>query len=154
MKILYPLTLLSVLLAGCASTQNLKDGGSMLGGFSEEQLRPGLYEMSSIGSYLLFSSAQATWRKRADQLCGTDKYMELNVKSHNESTGQTVVAIQPGMYVPISSSRTSLNGYILCNSSPVGRDEAVRYLASLPELRKKELEDRVRTDLLSMGGPG
>ena len=125
----------------------------MLGGFSEEQIQPGLYAMSATGSYLLFSSAQATWRKRANQLCGVDQYKELNVMATHDSTSGTVVAIQPGVFVPVSSSRTSLNGYILCNSSPIGKDEAERYIASIPELRKKEMEERVRTDLRSMGGP-
>ena len=123
----------------------------MLGGFSSQEVQPGLYELSATGSYFL-GSAHATWKQRAEQLCGKEQYKDIGVAEHFESTGNTMMAIKPGLFVPVGNSKSTLIGYVLCNASLMNKDEAVKYIQSLPELHKKELEDSFHKDMENLGG--
>jgi hypothetical protein len=147
MKYQHLLTFLAIVLAGCASTQDLREGNSIFGGFVDTQIGPGLYEMRATGEF-----AMATWNKRADQLCGRGQHQALQVSARRDVMGTNDVVIGRGIVIPIQSTSNSLNGYVLCNSSSMQKAQAVKYIESLPELRRKELEDSLRTDLAKLGG--
>lgn len=146
-----------IVLCGCASTHNLKTDGSnpFGGGFADQEIVPGLYYMTAIGNtspWPSFSAAIGTWRGRADQLCGKDAYQELTASTAAGFQGFTPAYVRPGLMLDVPKYNTSISGYILCASSRMTRNEAIKYLTDLAATKRKELIAGHRMELEKLGG--
>lgn len=143
-------------IAACSSTHNLKEGRSLLGGgFTEEELRPGLYAMTAVGNLTLwpsFAAAKGTWRHRADELCGTDQYQEILTSQDNGYQGTAMTQATPGRFVPVAKFNTSLRGYILCNTSGLSKDQALEFLESIRLRNAATLAANSEAELSALGG--
>jgi TPR repeat protein len=127
---------LEMIVAGCSSTHDLKkDGFSPFGGgFSEEQLRPGLYKMSATSNFApwpTFGAASATWKMRADQLCGIGSHKDFETVRSSGSGGNVPVLVPSGGVMVASRFNPTISGYVLCVSSSTSMAEAERHLNSL-----------------------
>jgi TPR repeat protein len=149
---------IATLAFGCASTHNLRtDGFNPLGGgFTEKELRPGLYEMmatSNFAPWANLGAAQATWKARADQLCGKEAYEEFFISASATERGQRITfimgrhAIGPFLYV-----NTTITGYLLCKSSDITLEEAVKYVGDSIEAAAKDISDSLERELNELGG--
>ena len=123
------LTLTSIALGttalfGCASSHNLEtDGRSLLGGgYRETKLRDGIYRISvktNWSPWVNTSAARSSWRARAQHLCGSDEFRELEIyeDSYDERP-------------PFGGLRyiiTTRYGFAVCKSTGLS-DEAAREL--------------------------
>ena len=146
-----------VLAGGCSSTHNLKtDGHNPLGGgFADEEIRSGLYHLTATGNmspWPSFSAAIGTWRGRADQLCGKNSYQQI-VQSHGDGyQGTSPTYVGPGLMLNLPKYNTSVSGYILCDSSGMTRNEAIKYLDDLAARNAEELMSSRRRELEELGG--
>jgi hypothetical protein len=122
--------------AGCSSTHDLKRDGfnGFGGGFSDEEIRPGLYKLVAIGNvapWPSFSAAKGTWQGRADKLCGPGAYQEIVEDQQPGLRGYALTFVQPGVVLSLPRYNTSIRGYVLCNSSGMTREDAIQYLSGL-----------------------
>jgi hypothetical protein len=145
-----------LLATACSSTQNLKDGRSLWGGgFSDEELRPGLYSMTAIGNltpWASFAAAKGTWSRRADQLCGTDQYQEIITSQDSGYKGTNMTYAGPGIFVPVAKFNSSLHGYVLCNSSGLSKDQALQFIESVRLRNATALTAGFESELSALGG--
>lgn len=144
-------------LCGCVSTHNLNvDGPNAFGGgFIDREILPGFYYLTAIGNvspWPSFSAAIGTWRLRADQLCGENAYQEIRASVSDGLKGLTTVNIRPGITLDVPKYNTSIGGYILCASSGISHDEAVRYLDDLAADNRRLLISGHRKALEDLGG--
>ncbi len=149
--------LVLMVIAGCSSSHNLKtDGRNALGGgFSDQEIRQGLYQLTAIGNlapWPSFSAAIGTWRGRADELCGKDAYQEIIIESNAGYKGTTPTYISPGRMLDLPKFNTRLSGYLLCNSSGMTREEAINYLDALEATKAQELIANRNKELEELGG--
>lgn len=152
----FPLTLFVVfILSGCASSHNLRTDGfnSLGGGFAESELRPGLYELRASGNLSPWPSlgaARATWKRRADQLCGENAYASLvtalDAGYRGESTYYNLNSL------PLQKFNTTMNGYILCDRSGWSVEQAVQFLIERHEQAAKDLAEGHQAELKRLGG--
>src|SRR5438093_11990955 len=70
------------------------------GGYIDSKVADGLYRieakgrMRSMGAY--FGEAQATWTRRANELCGSAGFRELEIKEYTyEISGQRTLLLMP-----------------------------------------------------------
>lgn len=144
-------------LAACSSTHNFKtDGNNALGGgFYDENISSGLYKLSASGNmapWPNFGAAKETWRRRADQLCGTNKYQEIVTSENAGYQGKNPVYLRPGFMPEMPRYNSIISGYILCDSSEMTVSDAVSYLNDLEtEKRRKSLESQKQA-LSNTGG--
>jgi hypothetical protein len=108
-------------LSGCASSHNsATDGSNVLGGgYSVSKLRDGIYYISSSTNWapwVNMSGATRSWRDRARENCGSDKYAELEI---SESSHDHLPPI--GMVRYIVTTRT---GYAVCESANLSNEAA------------------------------
>lgn len=148
----------ALILTGCASSHNLRtDGFNPLGGgFAEKELRPGLFELRATGNFAPWpslSAARATWKRRADQLCGENAYAEL-VTSQDAGYRGELTYYDLRSHVPISMPKfnTTMTGYILCDASGWSVAQAVQYLKERRERAAKELAEGHQAELERLGG--
>lgn len=118
MKLLWIL-LTSVLLAGCAAHTDLnhKASASVIGGFKDQKLGDGVYFIEATSGMAPWSNsrgAHATFRRRAQELCGDARFSILFV--YEETADVT------GMRHMV----TTVVGYIRDDDSPLSIDEAKR----------------------------
>ena len=79
-------------LAGCVSTHNAQtDGENLLGGgYWESEVRNGLYRIDAKSNFAWwadYTGARLTWKLRADQLCGSSEYEQLEVREYEFVVG-------------------------------------------------------------------
>lgn len=131
--------LLTLLLAACSSTHDLKrDGLNMFGGgFIDEQVGPGLYlvkAFSNISPIPTPDSAAKTFRYRAEQLCPAG-YEEVRTlaNAYRSSSGAMIITPdikRPGLSVdappPVVTSKI---GHIRCIDSPLSLYEARAFVS-------------------------
>ena len=151
------LVLAALMLSACASTHNLREGPSLLGGgFIEEQLRPGLYRLRarSDGSmWPTFEAARSTWSQRADLLCGKDSYLSFDTDT-NPGQRQPVPVFLPGQpVISVSTFNATITGYVLCASSTWSVDQARDFIRSEQARAERESTARVTEQLEVLGGP-
>jgi len=145
------------LLAGCASNNNFRTGSNHLlgGGFLDQEIKPGLYKLSAKANESLwpsFEAARETWKRRADQLCGKDSYQEI-ITTQNEGLRRHDIVYEPTILNPvIPTFNTLISGYVLCSSSVMSRDDAIKFLEELPANEAKELSLRRKSELNDLGG--
>jgi tetratricopeptide (TPR) repeat protein len=146
-----------IVLGGCSSTHNLKtDGNNPLGGgFADEELQPGLYQLTARGNmapWPSFGAAKTTWERRAEQLCGKGAYQEILEARDAGLRGETLVYLNPGQMVLLPKYNAAISGYILCNSSAMTPEQAIKYVNDIPAIAAKEASDRNKSELEKLGG--
>lgn len=152
-----PAWILLVVLGGCSSAHNLKtDGHNPLGGgFTDDELRPGLFRMTAVGNlapWPNFSAARATWQGRADQLCGPNAYREIGTQAWAANRGEAAVYVRPGSMVGLPRFNAVMTGFVLCNSSSLSYDDAVTYIEDLPGRQAREFAAGQEKELAELGG--
>lgn len=115
----------TLLLCGCASTHNLNtDGHNLLGGgYRESQVHKGIFEIYTATNWAPWvntSGARESWRARAKELCGSEKFRELEV---SEGSFDQMPAIFLVRYIV-----THRHGYAVCESSGLSDDEALTFI--------------------------
>ena len=145
-------------LAACSSSHNFKtDGHSMFGGgFADEEIQPGLNEMTATGNFApwpSFGAAAGTWKTRADQLCGKGAHLEIVMNRDAVYRAEVSTYTGLGKVISLPKFNATMSGYVLCNSSSMTRSDAIKYLEELPVIRAKEfaLNQKVELDLLGGG---
>lgn len=156
-KLLSATLIVLVTAAGCSSTHDLKRDGfnSLGGGFADQEIRPGLYQLTAIGNmapWPSFSAAIGTWRGRADKLCGKGAYQEIVEGQDVGFRGYTPTYVQPGLMLDLPKYNTSIRGYILCDSSGMTHSDAVVYLNELVKAKSAELAAAQNNELEELGG--
>lgn len=155
----WAVTILTIaILSGCVSTHNFRTDGISIfgGGFFDEELRPGLHKMTAVGStapWPTFGAAKATWKSRADQLCGIDAYSEIVSSENAGLRGTTPIYVAPArQVVPVPSFNAMIHGYVLCKHSGITVEEAVKYLEELQAAVPKMAAEFHKTELEKLGG--
>lgn len=140
---------------GCSSTCNLNTEDCLWhGGFADQEMLPGLYRLTSnaiMTPWPSFGAAKSTWKARAEQLCGKNAYQEIVTEKDPGLHGSIDVVVGQS-YLPVPEYNTRISGYILCNSSNMSREEAIKYLNDLPVAQAKEEELRLDKELEELGG--
>ncbi|WP_442952987.1 CC0125/CC1285 family lipoprotein [Paucibacter sp. B51] len=103
------LALSAVVIAGCATPY--QPLGS-LGGYSEKQLEPKVYEVTFLGNGGVSRElAQEYWHRRARELCGGDYEHTL---SGPGSTSFSMSLPVGGLMVPVSGTHPKIVGIVRC----------------------------------------
>ncbi len=147
---------ITLMIASCSSTQNLREGRSIFGGgFSDEELRPGLYSITALGNTTPWASyawAKETWNHRANQLCGKDQHQEIIASQDVGYKGTSTTYAAPGVFVPLPIFNARLHGFILCNSSGLSKDEAIQFIESIRQRDAETLNANLVSKLMALGG--
>lgn len=112
----------AVLLSGCASSHNLAtDGNNVLGGgFLQSRIRDGIFQISvktNWAPWVNTLSARSSWRDRAKELCGSDKFRELEI---TEGSYDQLPPFGPLRYIV-----TTRDGFAVCDSANLSDDQAL-----------------------------
>jgi hypothetical protein len=121
-------TLLSaaaLLLAGCASSHNMAtDGRNLLGGgYLDSEIANGLYQISvktNWAPWVNAESAQRAWRGRAEVLCGSDQFRELEIR---ESSYDELPPMGVMRYIV-----TTRDGIAVCTRANLSDEQATRLI--------------------------
>jgi hypothetical protein len=135
-------------LVGCASTHNFAEDGSNIlgGGFTTEEIRPGLYRLYARGNKALFpdvGAAQRTWDARAIQLCGPKAYKEFGVVEGRTTGNEATFFVQGLGPLTFRQHDTSKEAYLLCDSSGLSESQAQNAL--LEKIKAEETQRNLRT---------
>lgn len=145
-------------LVACASTHNHRTDGFNPGGggFSDIEIRPGLYRLAATSNLALwptFSAARETWKMRAAQLCGNEGFDEIDQDYSAGGHSTPVIQVRPGgPMVQGSLYNAQVAGYVLCKKSGISVSEAVRFLQRRDADEKNKLIESRRVELASLGG--
>lgn len=116
------IVLSAFLLSGCASSHNLAtDGNNVLGGgFFQSKIRDGIFQISvktNWAPWVNTTAARSSWRDRAKELCGSDKFRELEI------TEGSYDQLPPfGLLRYIVTTR---DGFAVCDSADLSDDHAL-----------------------------
>ncbi|MBI2307015.1 MAG: sel1 repeat family protein [Rhodocyclales bacterium] len=151
-----PFVFLTVV-AGCSSTHNFRtDGHSPFGGgFADNEITKGLYQLTATANrapWPTFGAAIDTWRGRAEQLCGGNRYQQIVTSQDAGFQGTAPVYLRPGLMPEVPKYNTTISGYILCDTSGMTRDQAVKYLDDLAAANARELVSSRKKELEELGG--
>ena len=143
-------------LAGCASNHNFAtDGYSVFGGgYTEQKLAPGLYDVAAIANFTPWPNAGAamsTLRARGTALCGSGAFQEIVDDQAEGYRGNTIV-VRSGQVLALPRYNASIRGYILCDSSGMTRDQAIKYVADQRIAESKEAMATRENELAELGG--
>lgn len=121
MRILY-FAMAGAFLSGCASSHNLAtDGNNLLGGgYFESKLHDGIFQISvktNWAPWVNTLGARSSWQSRARELCGSDKFHELEVR---ESHYDQLPAIGIVRYIV-----TTRDGFAVCESANLSDEAAL-----------------------------
>lgn len=150
--------LASAILAGCASTHNLKTEGNNLfgGGFIDRELRPGLYRMTARSNNAVwpsFAAARSTWQARAEELCGKDSYTTFDTATSEGRAHPVPFVLRPGVVLPAYTYNATISGYLLCKSSSLTVDQARDFLRA-EQIRAEQQAAKVLSKELELLGGG
>jgi hypothetical protein len=75
-------------LCGCASSHNLATDGMNVfgGGYIQSKVSDGIFQISvktNWAPWVNTSAAKSSWRDRATELCGSEKFRELEIREGN-----------------------------------------------------------------------
>lgn len=123
--------LLCIVLAGCSSSHDLKRDGENLfgGGFADREITPGLYQLTASANttpWPNFGAARDTWQGRTEQLCGGNGFQEIVTSQGAGFRGTTPLYFSYGLAPEVRQYNTAITGYILCDTSGMGRREGCR----------------------------
>jgi hypothetical protein len=117
-----PLIVAAALVGGCASSHNVATGDANLlgGGYYVSRVHDGIFQISVKTNWAPWSNsmaAQSSWRDRAQALCGSDRFRELEIKEGSYDQVQSV-----GLLRRIVTTR---DGYAVCESSKLSDEAAL-----------------------------
>lgn len=116
------IVLITTLLCACASSHNLATDGTNLlgGGYFTSKVNDGIFQISvktNWAAWVNTSAARSAWRDRATELCGSEKFRELEIREGNYDP------IPPfGFLRYIVTTR---DGYAICESANLTDDAAL-----------------------------
>jgi len=146
---------LAAIIGGCASTHNLRDGMNVFGGgFIEEDLRPGLYEMSAranTGLWPSYDAAAQTWRLRAESLCGAAGFVDIAISEHSGGKVAETYVWRAGM-LPVARYNAVKSGYVLCKTSGMSTEQALTFLNDRLAHTSAEIAAVKQQELQQLGG--
>jgi tetratricopeptide (TPR) repeat protein len=142
---------------GCASNHNFASGGysAFGGGYSEQIVTTGLYEITAIADVAPWpnaASAMSTLKARGAALCGTSSFQEIVVGQSNEHRGTSSVVAGPGQVLSLPKYHAVIRGYVLCSSSGMTRDQAIKYVEDQRVARLNEVIAVREKELSELGG--
>jgi hypothetical protein len=149
--------LLQLGLTGCASNHNLDtDGHSAFGGgFTEKNLAPGLFKVIAIANLTPWpntGAAISTLRARGTALCGSDAFQEIVDSQGEGDGGSSIVRMKFGQVLALPKYNASIRAYVLCNSSRMTRDQAIKYVEDRRIAQSKEVVAARENALAELGG--
>ena len=120
---IFCIVILAISLFGCASTHNFAtDGNNVLGGgYLESKIHDGVYHITvktNWAPWVRTSAARSAWQTRAQTLCGSEKFRELQIK---ESSYEPISAYQ-GIVPYIVTVR---EGFAVCDSANLSEEAAL-----------------------------
>lgn len=106
---------IAILLAGCVSNHDLNQSMNIVGngGTQKTEIKQGLYYLlarTNWGWVPSFSAAGEMWAKATSELCGSEGYVEFDVREITEGKSPYVMAER--------------HGYVLCKSAGISISEA------------------------------
>jgi hypothetical protein len=121
--LMLPLSVAFLVLGGCASSHDLKQGaGTFGGGVMHEELKPGLFLVRSQTNWAPWpnlGSARSAWEQEARTACKGKNWKEVNTKEGTRDTGLPSMGLLPYL---VSEKR----GYALCDDSQTSEAEALK----------------------------
>jgi hypothetical protein len=113
----------SALLCGCASTHNLATDGNNLfgGGYFQSKVHDGIFQISvktNWAPWVNASAARSSWRDRAKELCGSEKFRELDIREANYDE-------RPPLVLGLRYIVTTRDGFAVCESTNLSDDAAL-----------------------------
>ena len=112
----------TALLCGCASSHNLAtDGNNLLGGgYFQSKVHDGIFQISvktNWAPWVNTSAAQSSWRDRAKELCGSEKFRELEIREANYDQLPPLGVLR---YIV-----TTRDGFAVCESANLSDEAAL-----------------------------
>jgi hypothetical protein len=112
----------SLLIAGCASTHNLATDGSnaLGGGFTESKIADGIYQIYVRTNWAPWenqTAARNDWRARAERMCGSGKFREVEVRESSYDRIQPMGVLR---YIV-----TTRDGYAVCETVTLSDDQVM-----------------------------
>ena len=114
-----------VVLAGCASTHNLREGSGMFGGgVMHEEIKPGLFRVRSATNWAPWpneGSASSAWIEESSKACRGKTWKELYTKVSTHDSGLPSMGILKYLV-------SEKNGYVLCSDAVITEEEAIKLI--------------------------
>ena len=112
----------AVILGGCASSHNLATDGTNLlgGGYFESKVHDGVFQISvktNWAPWVNASAARSSWRTRANELCGSEKFRELEVREGSYD--------QLPAYGGLRYIITTRDGFAVCEAANLSDEAAL-----------------------------
>jgi hypothetical protein len=110
-----PWVLAAALLCGCASSHNLATDGTNLlgGGYRQSKVHEGIFQISVKTNWAPWtntSAARRSWRDRARESCGSEKFRELEIVEGSYDQLPAYMGVAP--YIV-----TTRDGFAVCESA-------------------------------------
>ena len=121
MRELLPIVAMATLSA-CASSHNLATDGTNLlgGGYFESKVQDGIFQISVKTNWAPWtntSAARSSWRDRAKELCGSEKFRELEIREGDYDQLPPLGVLR---YIV-----TTREGFAVCESANLSDDAAL-----------------------------
>jgi hypothetical protein len=112
----------TALLSGCASSHNLAtDGNNLLGGgYLQSKIVDGIFQISvqtNWAPWVNTSAARSSWRDRAKELCGSERFRELEIREGDYDQLPPLGVLR---YIV-----TTRDGFAVCESANLSDDAAL-----------------------------